>query len=214
MDEKVSEDFEFKNISIDELEQMYVPKLLSELVVYVEKKKLAGAKNVEKLDRLIEVIRQVQGYFPLLGFVQFKHAFRIGVLFGRFVEGFERDYTEEELVELLTARASELRRQSPIRAKHRAQKGMREQCQLFAEEAWREPRYERLRLGDMCQVVWSMAHDWLTGAEQEFAQDGEMLRIIANFRGALPDKADGLKSWLRPVAPESASRRGQPKKVI
>ena len=61
-----------------------------------------------------------------------------------------------------------------------------------AQILWEADHDQKIRLGDMCEQVWNS--------------------LFGKYREDLPDKPDGMKSWLRQVAPSYARKPGRPKK--
>lgn len=70
-------------------------------------------------------------------------------------------------------------------------------CKLYVQELavieWEKDSQESIRIGEMCHIVWSKV-------------------VESRLRGDLPSLPEGLKSWLKPVAPDFASKRGRPRK--
>jgi len=65
-------------------------------------------------------------------------------------------------------------------------------AQAEAEKLWAADHDQEIRLSDMCQHVWN--------------------GMLDEHRDYLPNIADGMKSWLRSVAPPYAKKPGRPKK--
>ena len=194
-----------------EIQQEVNLKFLEEISVYVGKQPAYDAEHQAKLAKFVGIIDGLRAAYIETGSIDFTQLFIASRLFERYVRSIEGETAVEDLAARRAREVAEEARLLPLRLKQSVQKGMREQCQDFAIERWGGPQ-RGLRLADMCQEVWQDAHNWLMAAKGTYAHDEEMLRIIADFRDALPDKPDGLKSWLRAVAPKSASARGRPKK--
>jgi hypothetical protein len=103
----------------------------------------------------------------------------------------------EEYLEGLKARESQARRSLPLRRRNIAAACCKEAMQEVAKIEWEHDVTKSIRLSDMCEIIWAkvMNHG-----------------LDADFLEALPDKASGLKPWIRPVAPGYARRGGAPKK--
>lgn len=74
-----------------------------------------------------------------------------------------------------------------------AKERVAERARDIAVELWKGDENQEIRIGDMAQHVWS-------------AMVGE------GMKDELPDQAERLKAWIRPVAPEYAKRGGRSKK--
>lgn len=108
--------------------------------------------------------------------------------------------TDEEL-DLIQNGPSALRinmeRVKALREQSDRQRYLREKAQALAAYYWARDSHQTIRLSEMCQQVY--ADLW------PYVEAGDM-------SGLLPAAADGLKEWLRPVAPEYARKGGRPKK--
>lgn len=60
-----------------------------------------------------------------------------------------------------------------------------------AKHYWRKDKEQKIRMGEMCQLVW----DSLCGSE---------------YHPELPDKPESLRDWIKDIAPEYASEQGRP----
>lgn len=200
-----------KRLPDDLLREVNV-RFLSEISGYVRNQPAFDEKHETKLTKLTGLFELIYAEYIETGSINFPQLFIASRYFERYVRSLEGESAQADFVTQLTREKTESARLAPLRARHGARKGMRERCQRFAVERWAGAQRE-LRLADMCQEVWRDAHNWLSEMEAAFADDEETLRVIADFRLALPDKPDGLKVWLRPVAPKSASAPGRPKKM-
>ena len=68
----------------------------------------------------------------------------------------------------------------------------RAKARFEAQKLWKLDHEQKIRLGDMCEEVWGL--------------------LISEYSQCLPDKPNGMKSWLREIAPPYAQRPGRPKK--
>lgn len=106
------------------------------------------------------------------------------------------DRLDHELTRLEAAKLkySQAQREAPLKLKKMMRDAAIKKAQELALEEWNGSENADLRLGEMCELIWGKT---LTG---RYFSPNE-----------LPDRPIGLKPWLRPVAPERASRRGRPK---
>ena len=74
-------------------------------------------------------------------------------------------------------------------------------AQTLAKQIWDKEAAIKTRTGKMAQIVWSLLLD------EKIPPD-----VKKWVMKALPDKPDGLRRWLTKVAPESAKRKGRPRK--
>lgn len=187
---------------------------LQTISIAVDQEVASGNKNAERMEKLSWLIQAARDDYRTKAQINYTTIFHIGRLYGRFIDGLEADVDSMDLYKLHVA---ELRRTLPLRQKQLAQKHLKEVCQNEAQQLWAKPELEHLRLGEMCQEVWSSIYKWLDDAERDFkaaAQRGEedCMETVALFRDVLPEQAEGLKTWLREIAPESATRKGRPSK--
>jgi len=68
---------------------------------------------------------------------------------------------------------------------------------LLANAAWKSDTDDVIRLGDMCERIWALIHS---------------LNVSTEILDELPNNAQGLRTWLRPNAPEYAKKGGRPRK--
>ncbi|MNP61225.1 hypothetical protein D3C76_1563840 [compost metagenome] len=68
-----------------------------------------------------------------------------------------------------------------------------EYAKVIATEIWAADTAQKIRLRDMAERVWARLID--EGLDKW-----------------LPDKAESIKEWLKPVAPEYARKAGRPRK--
>lgn len=66
-------------------------------------------------------------------------------------------------------------------------------AQAMAQREWEKDARQAIRIGEMCEKVWSSMID-------------------AGYQDFMPDKQAGLKDWIKPVAPAYATKPGRPKK--
>jgi hypothetical protein len=91
-----------------------------------------------------------------------------------------------------TAHRSECARLKGLKKVNQGRQRCKAIAQANAQKLWEADRDQKIRLGDMCDQVWSS--------------------LFSKYREDLPDKPDGLKPWLRQVAPSYAVKPGRPKK--
>jgi len=65
---------------------------------------------------------------------------------------------------------------------------------------WDRDELKQIRLGEMCEEVYSHLYTMFSGDD------------LADYQTALPDLPQGLKPWLREIAPDYARKGGAPKK--
>ena len=105
-------------------------------------------------------------------------------------EAIERLSWPPDKVRVYELEHAELKRQMPNRMKQAFIRTISE----YAQSQWRRDVDQQIRLGDMCELVWS-----------EIAS--------TEYRDKLPDQPQGLRPWLKPVAPEYAKKPGRPRKT-
>lgn len=116
------------------------------------------------------------------------------LLLGMTVQRLGQPVRGDALPPLLESAYAEEVRKLPLRQRNARQQAAREAVQALARDLWAQEEHRALRLAEMCELVWARVLD-----------DGGALA------GSLPNTRDGLKPWLRPVAPESARRPGAPR---
>jgi len=138
--------------------------------------------------------------------------FKIGALYGRFVEGWESEFTIQESLDHLDAFVSELKRNAPLERKRDAQQAWASLAKDYAATFWSQEDHKDLRIGDMCDVVWAALVEEIKRAKEICGHNSEDLELILDVEKALPDKAGGLRTHIKEVAPQSARKPGAPKK--
>ncbi|MCY1302334.1 hypothetical protein D9M70_519840 [compost metagenome] len=96
-------------------------------------------------------------------------------------------------VNVLTAK--HLTRTKGLTNKNRAAQQLKERARVIAGELWDADQYRAIRIGEMAESVYRR----LVGEGQ---QDG------------LPGSSGALKAWIRPVAPDYATRGGRQKNPL
>ena len=86
---------------------------------------------------------------------------------------------------------ADLARRLPLIERNSRKMVCKDFVQKIAEYKWQEDKGESIRIGEMCDEIWSEV-------------------IAGPWRGDLPNSAKGLRSWLRPVAPDYAKKGGRP----
>ena len=83
------------------------------------------------------------------------------------------------------------KRQAGLDHLNQSKQSAKSAAQDKALKLWSEDTEQRIRIGEMCQTVWADMHE--------------------DFGECLPDSANGMKPWLREVAPDYAKKGGRPK---
>ena len=138
----------------------------------------------------------------------FFQVFRTGAIYGQYIRGIEGEVSPYNLRK---SWHEKLAREFPLFMKNNSLECAKKICQQCASHLWALPENQDTRLGDMCEQVWAMAIDVPEEIRDE-CKDPEIIQIVDNAMKRMPDKASGLKKWLREVAPSSARRPGAPKK--
>lgn len=101
------------------------------------------------------------------------------------------------LTKMIKAYISKSRSERPLKDKNNRLAVLKCHAQSLAETLWYEDVNKELRITGMCHEIWP-----------------ELVEIsdVLNFRDVLPDRAELLKNWIRPVAPDWAKKGGAPKK--
>lgn len=82
---------------------------------------------------------------------------------------------------------------SGLRKWAQAKQVARARAQLIAGELWKRDIDQKIRLGEMAQIVWARLID-------------------EGYKDTLPNSTNVLNDWIRPVAPSYARKPGPPKK--
>ena len=118
------------------------------------------------------------------------------IALSRAIDAFQQP-TNHMLMKMLKALISKNKRELPLKAKNQKLAIVKEHVQLLAKTRWTEDFNNELRMIDMCHAVW-----------QELVETPEFDEI----KDVLPDRAELLKKWIRPAAPDWAKKGGAPKK--
>ena len=100
-------------------------------------------------------------------------------------------------IKMFDALESKQKSEQPFRIKERRLRTLRVCARSLAETLWSEDINKELRMTGMCHKIWP-----------ELVE----LSNAIDFKDVLPDRAELLKNWIRPVAPDWAKKRGAPKK--
>jgi hypothetical protein len=94
-------------------------------------------------------------------------------------------------------RVEKLKRERPLITKNGMLLAIKEIAQRAALMRWTDDTAKEIRLGEMCVIIF--AELYKASKDKDWAE-------------LFPDKSDGLKPWLREVAPDYAKKHGRPKK--
>jgi hypothetical protein len=139
-------------------------------------------------------------------------------------------YCLEYLIKLIDANAKV---QIPRQSRVLASQGMKKYVQSQASELWSQEAFKHMRISEMSETVWSITYEVIRSAESdEFLKyylerpetvalkaygldsekfEDEQIKGVELFIKAFPDKPEGMKKWLREIAPDEASTRGRDK---
>jgi hypothetical protein len=102
------------------------------------------------------------------------------------------------MVELYEAKVRTMNQDAPLIEKN-SKNGFLKQCvEIMATRIWEGDKKQTIKVTTACEMVWPKLVD--LAEEYKIPDD------------CYPDRAAGLKDWVRPVAPEYARRGGRPKK--
>jgi hypothetical protein len=158
-----------------------------------------------------------------------------GQLIGEHINSLQSKFSREYLLKLINADAKV---QLPRQHRVFAAQGMKRYVQNQASELWSQEAFKHMRISEMSETVWSITYEVIKSAESdEFLKyylehpkiveqkvdeiDTEKfgdikfedikLKGVGLFIKAFPDKPEGMKKWLREIAPDEASARGRDK---
>lgn len=103
----------------------------------------------------------------------------------------------EEMCKLYEAALANIERTRPIVLKNARVQSLSLCAQNLASLYWQSDSNEEIRIGEMCEKVYPLVH--------KFAIDN-------GFQDLMPGEVEGIKKWLRTVAPAYAQKRGRPAK--
>ena len=121
------------------------------------------------------------------------------------------DNRQEELQRLKKLEVAEASRQQPLKLKNYTTELVKETAQEIADKLWQEDTDNITRLTKMCEDVYPKL---ITSIEYGIENYVDLINdgnIASALRKAIPKKPDGLKPWLRDIAPNYASKEGRPK---
>lgn len=118
------------------------------------------------------------------------------VAIGRAIEALQHPPRHMQ-IKMFKALESKQKSERPFKIKQERLRILKVCARSFAITRWSEDINKALRMMDMCHEVWP-----------ELVEISDAL----NFKDVLPDRAELLKSWIRPVAPDWAKKGGAPKK--
>lgn len=129
---------------------------------------------------------------------------------GRMSSELESGFYGEKRIEFHEALMRANKSNFPLVFKNAINRGAKELVQAIATNHWKLNPNDRI--GDVSQIVWAKTHEFFIYARQQ-KDWGEHSDLWDKKEEAMPDKPDGIKPWLREVAPKEAQRRGRPKKI-
>lgn len=143
-------------------------------------------------DQLIEMIKLALDNISPLNFnAACWRFFQLGML----TQELTRE-TSNEMINLYQNTLSHRKSKLPLIIHNLKADYVKKLAQATARKKWKADKSKELRIIDMASIVWAELHDSLD----------------KDFVGALPDKQEGIKPWIRSVAPEYAKVGGRPKK--
>ncbi|MCK5852232.1 hypothetical protein KAH27_04305 [bacterium] len=89
-----------------------------------------------------------------------------------------------------------INRESGIIKRNENAKKLKKFAQKTAEKLWKDDKDKKIRIGQMCDLVYPLVY--------EYAVEKDMTEQI-------PEQVNGLKPWLRKIAPDYAKEGGRPK---
>jgi hypothetical protein len=95
------------------------------------------------------------------------------------------------------AEVEKINRERELRKRNENAQALKSEAQRKAQEKWQKDKEQQIRLGDMCEKVYRAIIDFATRS---------------NTLDLLPGEAEGIKPWLREIAPDYAKKPGRPKK--
>jgi hypothetical protein len=156
--------------------------------------------------------------------------FITGQQIGIYSKSIQSIYSLEYLIKLIDAN---VKVQIPRQSRVFAAQGMKRYVQSKASELWSQEARKNIRISEMSEIVWNITYQEIKSAESdEFLKyylerpetvalkvdglDSEKfedvkLKGVKLFIEAFPDKPEGIKKWLREIAPDEASTRGRDK---
>ena len=108
-----------------------------------------------------------------------------------------RHPSHDEMHEMRMALMEKMKSEMPLRHRNIHINFLKSVAQDYALHFWSKDAEQKLRLSDACHKVW-----------QHLVEVADR----HNCTKELPEKAESLKAWLRPIAPEYARKAGRPKK--
>lgn len=81
---------------------------------------------------------------------------------------------------------------------------LKNEAQQFAIAAWQEDKAQAIRTGEMTQLAWEHIIDYIEAGPEEHKD---------TFRECLPDGPQGIREWIKEVAPGWGGKRGRPPKI-
>lgn len=89
-------------------------------------------------------------------------------------------------------------RERPLFERNLNSQTCKEIAQSLARSGWEKDTENAIRITEMANEVWAAFYQF---------------KVPKEIMDCLPDRAEGIKTWLREVAPEYAKRGGAPKKT-
>lgn len=88
---------------------------------------------------------------------------------------------------------------------------LKQHAQNIALDLWAEDSDQKIRLTDMCSKTFPLIKKFRDEKVQQYSK-GKTSAFIKYFEQGLPGDPEGLRAWLRPIAPAYAKKGGRSKK--
>lgn len=105
--------------------------------------------------------------------------------------------SHEIIIDALKADRSLFKRELPLKIRNAKATALKEVAQELAVSKWEQDKEKKIRILDMCNLIYS---------------DIDIMTERQNITDLMPLLPEGLKPWLREVAPGYAKKAGAPKK--
>jgi len=130
----------------------------------------------------------------------FTSAFRLGML--------EKELKYPESIHLKVFHQQQIieKKEESLKAYNSVKRLYKDVAQEFAKILWSKDKEQKIRIGEMCEILWSEIID--NPQLTEYVKD-EFDKRVVDF---MPNDAQGLKPWIKDVAPDYAKLGGRPSK--
>lgn len=130
-------------------------------------------------------------------------------LIGRNCNTFLINNDKKEHFEIRKNKIQKYLREYHLNLRNKLIKATKTQAQIYANELWKNDKENKIRIGEMSEIVFKKLHDYY---EYSSKLSDLTQSEIKSLKKAIPKTPEKIREWLRATAPKYAKKGGRPKK--